>query len=183
VISAVPLGAEFFFRISCYVDFAPELPLGSSQGRKQILQAHCANNQQIDVALGALFTPCNRAIDRGPRDLGANCLELGLEQRNDPCRFRKQIAEFRENRGSSFCSEVDSPAFLPPSQDPAFGKGFKFSLEARWRRPKVCRQFGKIPGPFGREQCCRQDLLPNGREKGCEDRRCTHFAYIFTQNT
>jgi len=170
VISTVPFDAEFFFRISCYVDFAPELPLGSSQGRKEILQAHCANNQQIDVAPCALFTPCNRAIDRGPRDLGAKCLELGLERGNDPCRFRKQIAEFRENGGSGFCSEVDSTAFLSPLQDPALGKGFEFSLEARWRRPKVCRQFGKIPGPFGRQQRCRQDPLPNGREKGCEDR-------------
>jgi len=38
------------------------------QGGKEILQGHRANNQQIDVALCALFTARNRAIDRGPRD-------------------------------------------------------------------------------------------------------------------
>ena len=133
MISTVPFDAEFFFRISCYVDFAPELPLGSSQGRKEILQAHCANNQQIDVALCALFTPCNRAIDRGPRDLGAKCLELGLERRNDPCRFRKQVAEFREDGRSSFCSVVGTTAFLSPLQDAACSESFKFPLKARWR--------------------------------------------------
>jgi len=152
VIPAVPLGAEFFFRISGYVHLTPELPLDSAQRGKEILQGRRANNQQIDVALCALFTACNRAIDSGPCDLGAKCLKFSVKQRSHPRRFRKQIAEFRENWGSSFCSVVDSTAFLPPLQDPAFGKGFKFSLKARWRSPKVCRQFGKIPGPFGRQQ-------------------------------
>jgi len=141
VIPVVLLGAEFFFRISCYVDLAPELPLDSAQSRKEILQGHRANNQQIDVALRALFTACNRAIDRGPRDLGAKYLKFGLKQGNHPRRFRKQIAEFPENGGSSFCPVVDSTAFLPPLQNTAFGKGFEFPLKARWRSPKVCRQF------------------------------------------
>jgi hypothetical protein len=60
VIPTLPLGAEFFLRISSYVDVAPELLLDWSQGGKEILQAHRANNQQIDVALGACFT---RAIE------------------------------------------------------------------------------------------------------------------------
>jgi hypothetical protein len=79
VIPAVPLSAEFFFRISSYVDVAPELPLDSSQGGKEILQGHRANDQQIDVTLCALLTPCDRAIDRCPRDLGAKYFELGLQ--------------------------------------------------------------------------------------------------------
>ena len=114
MIPAVPFGAEFFFGISSYVDVAPELPFDSAQGGKEIFQTHRANNQQIDVALCALFTPCNRAIDRGPRDLEAKCLKFGLEQRNYPGRFRKQIAEFCENRGSGFCFVVDSTSILPP---------------------------------------------------------------------
>ena len=79
VISAVPLGGEFFFRISSDVDVAPELPLDSAQGGKEILHGHRPNNQQIDVAVCALFTACNRAIDRGPHNLRAKCLEVGLE--------------------------------------------------------------------------------------------------------
>ena len=49
------------------------------------------------------------------------------------CRFRKQVAEFREDGGSSFCSVVGSTAFLPPLQDAACSESFKFPLKARWR--------------------------------------------------
>ncbi len=115
VIPAVPLGVEFVFRISRYVDLAPELPLDSSQRGEELLRTHRADNQQIDVALRVLLTSGNRAEDRGPRDLVPKSIELGLQQRNHPCRFRKQVAEFREDGGSSFCSVVGTTAFLPAS--------------------------------------------------------------------
>ena len=133
VIPAVPLGVEFVFRISRYVDLAPELPLDSPQRGEELLHTHRANNQQIDVALRVLLTSGNRAVDRGPRDLVPKSIELGLQQRNHPCRFRKQVAEFREDGGSSFCSVVGSTAFLPPLQDAACSESFKFPLKARRR--------------------------------------------------
>ncbi len=133
MIPAVPLGAEFVLRISRYVDLAPELPLDSPQRREELLHTHRANNQQIDVALRVLLTSCNRAVDSGPRDLVPKSNELGLQQKNHPCRFRKQVAEFRKDGRSSFCSVVGTTAFLPPLQDAACSESFKFPLKARWR--------------------------------------------------
>src|SRR5260370_6938258 len=67
VIPAVPLGVEFVFRISRYVDLAPELPLDTPQRGEELLEellhTHRANNQQIDVALRVLLTSGNRAVD------------------------------------------------------------------------------------------------------------------------
>src|SRR5882724_3570454 len=63
VILALPLGAEFVFRISRDVDFAPQLPLDSPQRGEELLHTHWANHQQIDVALRALLTSGNRAVD------------------------------------------------------------------------------------------------------------------------
>ena len=131
--AAVPLGVESVFRISRYVDLAPELPLDSPQRGEELLRTHQADNQQIDVALRVLLTSGNRAVDRGPRDLVPKSIELGLQQRNHACRFRKQVAEFREDGGSSFCSVVGSTAFLPPLQDAACSESFKFPLKARRR--------------------------------------------------
>jgi hypothetical protein len=79
VIPAVPLGAEFVFRISRDVDLAPELPLDSPQSGEELVHIHRANNQQIDVALRALLTSGNRAVDSGPCDLGPKSNELGLQ--------------------------------------------------------------------------------------------------------
>jgi hypothetical protein len=79
VIPAVPLGAEFVFRISRDVDLAPELPLDSPQSGEELAHIHRANNQQIDVALRALLTSGNRAVDSGPCDLGPKSNELGSQ--------------------------------------------------------------------------------------------------------
>jgi len=79
VISAVPLGAEFVFRISRDVDLAPELPLDSPQRGEELVHIHRANNQQIDVALRVLLTSGNRAVDSGPCDPVPKSNELGLQ--------------------------------------------------------------------------------------------------------
>src|SRR5260370_24323335 len=56
VIPAMPLGVEFVFRISRYVDLAPELPLDTPQRGEELLHTHRATDQQIDVALRVLLT-------------------------------------------------------------------------------------------------------------------------------
>src|SRR5439155_24388373 len=60
VIPAVPLRAGFVFRISRYIDLAPELPLDSPQPGGLILHTHRATDQQIDVALRVLLTSGTR---------------------------------------------------------------------------------------------------------------------------
>jgi hypothetical protein len=133
VIPAAPLGAEFVFRISRYVDLTPELPLDSPQRGEELLHTYRTDDQQIDVALRLLLTSGNRPVDSGPRDLLPKSIELGLQKRNQPCRFRKQVAEFREDGRSDFCSVVGTPAFPLPFQDAACSESFKFPLKARWR--------------------------------------------------
>ena len=75
------LSAELLLGIPRYVDLASELFLDPTQARKELSNADCTDNQQIDVALRMLFALRDRTVDSRPLYLGPESTELGLKQR------------------------------------------------------------------------------------------------------
>ncbi len=170
MVPAVALGPELPLRVARDVDLASELLLDASQSGKQLGRSHRSDNEKVNVALRLLFTTGNGTVNRRPLDGASEWSEFRLEKRNDSRRLGKQGAKVPEDRGRSIGFVVGPPAVLTPFENTARGQRLEFPLKARRRSAEMNRQFGQIPVFVRRKKGRREDLLPDRREQGIEDR-------------
>jgi hypothetical protein len=176
MISLRPFSTKIVAVVNGWVNGSAYPVLGLSQAIDKISQTDFADNQQIDVAFGALIGSRHRAMNKRELDQTLPGGKGIPENVGQPNRFRENALKISENGALRVRAKVNMTAFLTSQQNAGLDQRAEFALQTGRGRAQLPGQVAKKPPALGMEQGGREKVLTDFRPQSVQNLIVTHNA-------